>query len=585
MNHEFWNEIGNLYYMCGAYEPAIHAYLRSIKSENTFGRSYSNLALAYVQTGKYIEAIKIYRRGIELLSDKKEKAATWNRLGILYRQIKEYNLAVEAYQRADLIMPQEESDTLLEVHTDTTRPLTVAMPEIDLDAILAKGNPANLQLHSSLLAEINTELELAEAYSGELGSEETIVPPDFESYSHAEECAAIEPSVSLQSEWRLACAEESPLSEPSPVLENLEKASAYSEDLNIIIPVELQGESVAKNDQPDIELENNAVVNDIQVGIESQSSAVVDDAQVGIELESDAVVDADQINVGLERDVIVDNAQVDIELQSETMVESTPIEAFQLLEVQAEPINEDEGINTIDASESTTFFESNSLSESSETVTNETGSEATQYLQVDYPLTGLSPEERRLLEDEISKCQQKTSRNPRSYILWEELGEAYKSAGQYKDAIFAFQKAISMNPTNTMCYYRLGLVFAAENKEQDAIRSFKKVLELDPRSPQAHASLASQYRKMGLEEIAQEHIAKARAMQVEGESDYNNACLEAIFGNNERALELLEVALQSKQTYVTWAQNDPDFYSLHNDHRFQVLLETHAFADGDKKFV
>ena len=42
------------------------------------------------------------------------------------------------------------------------------------------------------------------------------------------------------------------------------------------------------------------------------------------------------------------------------------------------------------------------------------------------------------------------------------------------------------------------------------------------------------------------------------------------------ALELLEVALQSKQTYVSWAQNDPDFYPLHNDQRFQTLLSTYA---------
>jgi len=180
------------------------------------------------------------------------------------------------------------------------------------------------------------------------------------------------------------------------------------------------------------------------------------------------------------------------------------------------------------------------------------------------------------LDLEIIKYQQATSKNPRSYILWESLGETYKSAGQYKDAINAFQKAISMNPTNPMCHYRLGLVYAAEKREQEAIRAFKKVLELDPRTPQAHASLASQYRKMGLEEDAQEHIEKARAMQVEGESDYNHACLEAICGNNERALELLEVALQSKQTYVNWVQNDPDFHSLHNDHRFQMLLSTHA---------
>ena len=55
MNHELWNEIGNLYFMHGAYEPAINAYLRSIKLENTFGRSYSNLAMAYVQTGNIVK--------------------------------------------------------------------------------------------------------------------------------------------------------------------------------------------------------------------------------------------------------------------------------------------------------------------------------------------------------------------------------------------------------------------------------------------------------------------------------------------------------------------------------------------------
>jgi hypothetical protein len=81
---------------------------------------------------------------------------------------------------------------------------------------------------------------------------------------------------------------------------------------------------------------------------------------------------------------------------------------------------------------------------------------------------------------------------------------------------------------------------------------------------------------MGQEDKAREHIEKARAMQPEEESDYNNACLEAICGNYDRALELLEVALQTKQTYVTWAQHDPDFFSLHNDQRFQTLLSAHA---------
>ena len=499
MNHEFWNEIGNLYFMCGAYEPAIHAYLRSIKLDNTFGRSYSNLATAYVRTGKYSEAIKLYRRGIELLSDNKEKAATWNRLGILYRQIKEYNNALEAYQRADLIMPQEDSEKLSETRREASLPLTVPMPEIDLNAILAKGNPANLRVHTDLISEINAEFEMAESQPEIPGFEEVVLPPEFENYSQMEG-GAIEPSVSIQSEWKLAYVEvNQPIETPSVLVES-ETASDELEDLDII-PVDLQNETVAES------------------------------------------------------------AQINLSPVSEVQPE--------ILEIS----NENEETDTV---ETVTFYESNSHNESQETVISETDAEAAQYSQTEYPLTDLSPEERQALDLEIIKYQQATSKNPRSYILWESLGEAYKSAGQYKDAIPAFQKAISMNPTNPMCHYRLGLVFAAEKREQEAIREFKKVLELDSRSSQAHASLASQYRKMGLEEDAQEHIEKARAMQIEGESDYNHACLEAICGNNERALELLEVALQSKQTYVTWVQNDPDFHSLHNDHRFQMLLSAHA---------
>jgi len=499
MNHEFWNEIGNLYFMCGAYEPAIHAYLRSIKLDNTFGRSYSNLATAYVRTGKYSEAIKLYRRGIELLSDNKEKAATWNRLGILYRQIKEYNNALEAYQRADLIMPQEDSEKLSETRREASLPLTVPMPEIDLNAILAKGNPANLRVHTDLISEINAEFEMAESQPEIPGFEEVMLPPEFENYSQMEG-GAMEPSVSIQSEWKLAYVEmNQPIETPSVLVES-ETASDELEDLDII-PVDLQNETVAES------------------------------------------------------------AQINLSPVSEVQPE--------ILEIS----NENEETDTV---ENVTFYESNSHNESQETVISETDAEAAQYSQTEYPLTDLSPEERQALDLEIIKYQQATSKNPRSYILWESLGEAYKSAGQYKDAIPAFQKAISMNPTNPMCHYRLGLVFAAEKREQEAIREFKKVLELDSRSSQAHASLASQYRKMGLEEDAQEHIEKARAMQVEGESDYNHACLEAICGNNERALELLEVALQSKQTYVTWVQNDPDFHSLHNDHRFQMLLSAHA---------
>lgn len=106
--------------------------------------------------------------------------------------------------------------------------------------------------------------------------------------------------------------------------------------------------------------------------------------------------------------------------------------------------------------------------------------------------------------------------------------------------------------------------------------AFQRVLELDPNYAQAHASLASHYLRMGLDELAQSHIDKALNTNFEEETEYNRACLEAICGHNDRALELLEVALQAKQTYINWAQVQPDLNSLRKDHRFHHLLSTYA---------
>ena len=55
--HELWNELGNLYFLSGEYGQAVHAYRRSIQMDESFGRPYSNLALTYVQQGKYEQAV------------------------------------------------------------------------------------------------------------------------------------------------------------------------------------------------------------------------------------------------------------------------------------------------------------------------------------------------------------------------------------------------------------------------------------------------------------------------------------------------------------------------------------------------
>jgi len=105
-NPTVWNEKGNIHFQNGAYEEAIAAYNKAIELDRSFGWPYSNLALTYLTLGKYAEAILLYQRSTSLLETNMEKAAVWNSLGNIYRHLNDYDNALQAYQKADELDPE-----------------------------------------------------------------------------------------------------------------------------------------------------------------------------------------------------------------------------------------------------------------------------------------------------------------------------------------------------------------------------------------------------------------------------------------------------------------------------------------------
>jgi len=104
-NAHVWNELGNVYFNTGAFDDSIVAYSKAIELDRWFAWPYSNLALAYVQKRRFVEAILLYQRSIELFTSDKDKAISWNRLGNVYRRLNDYENAIAAYQRADALDP------------------------------------------------------------------------------------------------------------------------------------------------------------------------------------------------------------------------------------------------------------------------------------------------------------------------------------------------------------------------------------------------------------------------------------------------------------------------------------------------
>jgi tetratricopeptide (TPR) repeat protein len=208
---------------------------------------------------------------------------------------------------------------------------------------------------------------------------------------------------------------------------------------------------------------------------------------------------------------------------------------------------------------------------------NMTSPEAVQYeTPVEWPIVELSQADRLEILADINKFKRVVEINPRNAFAWDTLGGNYKALGQYDEAIQAFQKAVSLDSTKAFYFHHLGLVYAAVGRYDDAIDAFERVIEVDPDHSLAHATLGGYYRKNGNEELAKQHIEKARNLLANDENEYNRACMEAICGNTDHSLELLEIALKNKQAYVNWARKDPDLDFIRSDPRFHELLAEYA---------
>jgi hypothetical protein len=56
------------------------------------------------------------------------------------------------------------------------------------------------------------------------------------------------------------------------------------------------------------------------------------------------------------------------------------------------------------------------------------------------------------------------------------------------------------------------------------------------------------------------------------ENEYNQACFESISGDADRAIALLEVALDNQQIQPAMVRSDPDLDFIRSDPRFEALL-------------
>jgi len=580
--HELWNELGNLYYLAGSYDQAIHAYNKAIQLKSDFGKPYSNLALVFTKQAKYEQAIQLYKKSLDLLTDATEQAITWDRLGNAYRNRKEYQEAVFAYQYADDLRsptanPQVPPDQFFYVSSESE-----ALPYDVVEEQLSYQNHSVDFLH-----EVEPEFDEAKP---------DLVPVDIKNLTDE---IANKPVTMLpfKNDGKLFFAVQENETEVYPdnvvfdevpemgqavALDDVGEKSSLDE-----IPTDGVVQPTVEISEPDIsqaveEIEtelDNLLAND-----ESSTSQMDSDEDMP-KIDSVSVEPISQVEEIVETSGETTPASSEagsITEEDAQVKDSIPDEPIALSSENAESNSDEITSKVLEAGSYLENGISGSDSSLAEPIAQVEANLAEQEFDPDPVSRALElsstvdeedvQEEKREIGPEEEKLTKQIEINPRSSSTWEALGTLYKTAGRYKEAIQAFKHAISISPDDVSYYHNLGLVYAAQGNNEDAFNAFQKVLELDPNHSLTHASLGGYYKKIGLEELAQKHIGKAMKNIYESENEYNRACLDAICGNYDQAIELLHVALENKQTYVDWVLNDPDLDPLRDDERFKHLI-------------
>jgi tetratricopeptide (TPR) repeat protein len=180
---------------------------------------------------------------------------------------------------------------------------------------------------------------------------------------------------------------------------------------------------------------------------------------------------------------------------------------------------------------------------------------------------------------------------PNSADLWNKMGVAYQMMFNLDDAVRCYQEALKLEPRNAVVLNNLGTVYVSLKQYAKAEKTYRKALKLNPKSALVHknlgtALLAEHKYKKGWEEyqnaLADDpeifrstgsiRVENPASVQERGAMNYYMAkgCVRA--GQNERAIELLRMAINEGFTTPKKIAADNEFLALRGIPAFEQMI-------------
>ena len=163
------------------------------------------------------------------------------------------------------------------------------------------------------------------------------------------------------------------------------------------------------------------------------------------------------------------------------------------------------------------------------------------------------------------------------------VGTAYFFAGNYAQAQKMFEQAVKKAPNDATYLGNLADAYRATNQREKAIATYTAAIEIAFKAYQTNAedagtigSLALFYAKKGDMQHAFDFIHRARTIDPKLNGlMYKEATIDAIFGRNAEALDLLKQALRTGYS-LDEANVDPEFAALRKTSEYAQLQKEFA---------
>ena len=215
----------------------------------------------------------------------------------------------------------------------------------------------------------------------------------------------------------------------------------------------------------------------------------------------------------------------------------------------------------------------------------------------DYDFVGAEREHKRAIE-----------LNPNYATAYHWYSELLMGLGRHEEALAAILRALQIDPLSLILNRQYGASLLFARQYAAAITQMKKTVELDANFAVGHSTLSVAYRMKGnyaesVEELARfqeligadqpaalmrESFAKGgweeflRAMTDNGRpanlTPYNVATFHAALGEKDRAFVELNKSYQNREAILGLVKVDPRFDSLHDDPRFENIVNRFKVA-------